>query len=256
MGGCALIGQSQMNIYAGAVKRLSSITSALMIVIIIFAAGPLIELIPLSVLVGIMMMVVYKTFFWETFLILNKIKFIEILVIVIVTAITVIYDLAVGVLIGLVIQALNYVYNKGHDMYSYTKVDIQSKKKHKIYYFKGDLMYSSVKVFKKRFRYTSDPENVILDAKQLRVLDFTGVVALKNIFDMYKLSGKKFRIRNMQESSELVCKKTKMLKDEIFFRDEEFITKKDEFEKMVDDTNRGEIREGTEELEFMSQTNH
>lgn len=112
-------------------------------------------------------------------------------------------------------------------MYSYSKIDINCEKPHKIYYLKGDLMYSSAKVFKNRFRYLNDPDYVILDAKQLRVLDFTGVVALKNVFDMYKLSGIKFTIRNMQENSQKLCQKTKMLKSEIFFRNEDF-TKKDD----------------------------
>ena len=93
-------------------------------------------------------------------------------------------------------------------MYAYTQVDFESKDKHKIYYFKGDLMYPSAKNFKSRFRYENDPDLVIVDAQQLKIEDFTGVVALKNIYDMYKSMNKKLRIRNMDEHSSKLCKKT------------------------------------------------
>ena len=107
-------------------KRLSTIVSSLIILIIIIWAGPVINEIPVGVLAGLMIVVAFKTIYWKSILLLNKIRYFEIFTIIVVMAVTILWDLAIAVGVGLILEALNYVFGKAKDLQSYTKVDFTS----------------------------------------------------------------------------------------------------------------------------------
>ena len=212
MGGCAMIGQSQINVHSGGIKRLSSIVASLGVLLIILVASPIIEIIPIASLTGLMFVVVVKTFYWPSFLMICKMKPLEFIIIIIVTVITIILDLAIAVIIGIIITAIWYVWNRGFELECFTKSVDGTKN----YHFKGDLFFSSVKSFLERFRYKHDPDKIILDLEDVRVIDFSGVEAIYKVYKAYTDMKKEIVICNLSRSSYKMVKKSKLIKPKFF----------------------------------------
>ncbi|MBL6785566.1 MAG: SulP family inorganic anion transporter [Rickettsiales bacterium] len=193
MGGCAMIGQTMINISSGARHRLSGIIAAIFLLIFIVFAAPLIESIPIAALVGVMFMVVIGTFAWSSLRIMNKIPKSDAFVIILVSATTVFYDLAVAVFVGVIVSALVYAWDNAHHI---TAV-INEKKNAKTYDLYGPIFFASVASFKDLFHPNTDPKNVIVNFEHSRVWDHSGIEALEKLAKKYQKLGKNIKYQKL-----------------------------------------------------------
>ncbi len=202
MAGCAMIGQSIINFSNGGWGRLSALTAALLLISFVVALSSYIALIPVAVLVGIMFMVSIGTFEWESG---NRIRYMpnsDKFVLVAVTIITIFADLAIAVITGIIISALVFAWK-----HSKVRSRTYREEDTKVYEFDGPLFFGSTTSFFELFDIKHDPENIILDFKDARVMDISGVEAIDTITKRYATQGKKLSIRHLSED----CKK--ILKD-------------------------------------------
>ncbi len=200
MAGCAMIGQSVINFTSGGLGRLSSFTAAVLLIILVVSFSGVIAVIPVAVLVGIMFMVSIGTFEFSS---LNRIKHMprsDAFVLIVVTIITVFEDLAVAVIAGIIISALVFAWEHAK-IFAHTHTD---EKGRKIYELDGPLFFASVTSFNENFDIKNDPEEVVIDFKDARVMDSSGAEAIDAITDKYKKAGKKLTLRHLSED----CKKT------------------------------------------------
>jgi len=195
MGGCAMIGQSMINIRGGGRGRLSGITAALALLAFILFGASMIEQIPLAALVGVMFMVVIGTFEWSSLRLFGRIPLSDVLVIVIVSVVTVLADLAIAVLVGIVVSALVFAWEHGKVMHAERKT--RDGRTH--YHLEGPLFFGSVSSFKNLFRFKKDKEHVIIDFADSRVWDHSGIEALQNITERYNQYGKKLHLLNLSK---------------------------------------------------------
>lgn len=194
MGGCAMIGQSMININSGGRGRMSGITAALVLLgFILFAAG-LIEMIPLAALVGVMFMVVLGTFEWASLRMFRKIPMSDAFIIVLVSVITVFADLAIAVIIGVIVSALVFAWKHAQHIEAKTTIDEQGAK---IYALRGPLFFGSVANFKELFTPEEDPAHVVIEFARSRVSDHSGIEALDSLAEKYNSLGKKLHIRHL-----------------------------------------------------------
>jgi len=196
MGGCAMIGQSMINIRAGGRGRLSGITAAVALMGFVLFGAVWIEQIPLAALVGIMFMVVIATFEWSSIRILHKIPKADAFVLILVSAVTVFADLAIAVLAGVVVSALVFAWERGKEVLVQTSVNPEG---HKIYSLKGILFFGSVTAFKDIFSVHEDPEHVVIDFEKARISDHSGLEAIQNIAERYRKAGKKLHLLNLSK---------------------------------------------------------
>jgi SulP family sulfate permease len=183
MGGCAMIGQSLINVDSGGRGRLSGIIAALALLAFILFGAPLIEQVPLAALVGVMFMVVIGTFAWSSFRILNKIPIADAFVLIAVSAITVWQDLAIAVIAGVIISALVFAWKNA--------TMIRARKRTKedgtlVYEIWGPLFFGSTQNFASKFNAKNDPEKVEIDFIESKVNDHSGIEALRNLIHKYK----------------------------------------------------------------------
>jgi len=195
MGGCAMIGQSMINIRGGGRGRLSGTTAALALLAFILFGASMIEQIPLAALVGVMFMVVIGTFEWSSLRLFGRIPLSDVLVIVIVSVVTVLADLAIAVLVGIVVSALVFAWEHGKVMHAERKT--RDGRSH--YHLEGPLFFGSVSSFKNLFRFKKDKEHVIIDFADSRVWDHSGIEALQNITERYNQYGKKLHLLNLSK---------------------------------------------------------
>ena len=196
MGGCAMIGQSIINIKSGGRNRLSGIVAALTLLAFILFASSLIEQVPIAALVGVMFMVVVGTFAWSSFRILNKIPLSDALVLISVSMLTVIFDLAVAVIAGIIISALVFAWENAKR--------IRARKRFlddgtKVYEIWGPLFFGSIQEFKSKFDVNDDPKNVRIDFMESRVSDHSALEALYQMVDKYEAAGKTLTIQHLSE---------------------------------------------------------
>ncbi|MDB4470767.1 SulP family inorganic anion transporter [Deltaproteobacteria bacterium] len=196
MGGCAMIGQSMINISSGGRGRLSGITAALSLLGFIVLASSLIEMIPLAALVGVMFMVVIGTFAWSSFRILNKIPRSDALVLILVSGVTVVSDLAIAVAVGVVVSALVFAWESAKRVDSSTQLDEQGAK---VYQLSGQLFFGSIRSFYDQFTPHDDPEQVVIDFSRSRVCDHSGLEAISSLTERYLNQGKKLRLKGLSE---------------------------------------------------------
>jgi len=194
MGGCAMIGQSMINIRAGGRGRLSQMTAGLSLLFFVLWGSGAIEMIPLAALVGVMFMVVVGTFEWTTFRIMNKIPKADAFIIVLVSVITVVEDLAIAVLVGIIVSALVFAWNKGKTVHFSTRVDDHGTK---IYILEASLFFGSATKFKDIFDYSGDPEHIVIDFQNARVYDHSGLEALNYVTAKYAEIHKKLHLLNL-----------------------------------------------------------
>jgi SulP family sulfate permease len=196
MGGCAMIGQSIINIKSGGRNRLSGIVAALTLLAFILFASSLIEQVPIAALVGVMFMVVFGTFAWSSFRILNKIPLSDAFVLISVSTLTVIFDLAVAVIAGIIISALVFAWENAKRIRA---------RKHfledgtKVYEIWGPLFFGSIQEFKSKFDVNDDPKNVRIDFMESRVSDHSALEALYQMVDKYEAVGKTLTIQHLSD---------------------------------------------------------
>ncbi|SHI09115.1 SulP family inorganic anion transporter [Ferrimonas marina] len=194
MGGCAMIGQSMININSGGRSRLSGASAALFLLAFILFGASLIEMIPIAALVGVMFMVVLGTFEWSSFRIMRKIPMADALVIVLVSAVTVITDLAIAVLVGVIVSALRFAWDHATHMTAKTEVDAQGWKS---YQPQGPLFFASVTSFLDLFDAKSDPDDVVVDFRDSRVADHSALEAIDTLAERYLREGKRLHLRHL-----------------------------------------------------------
>ncbi|MBA94558.1 MAG: sodium-independent anion transporter [Rickettsiales bacterium] len=197
MGGCAMIGQSMINIRAGGRSRVSGIAAALSLLVCFLFGAPFIEAIPLAALVGVMFMVSIATFEWSSFRIMKDIPKSDAFIIVLVSAITVIVDLAVAVFLGVIVATLVFAWEQG-------KIIRYEKSKHKdgndSYVLHGNIFFGSAQTFKELFDISQDSALVYIDFKDAKVVDHSAIEAVQNITARYKEQDKEVLLVNLSAS--------------------------------------------------------
>ena len=196
MGGCAMIGQSMINVNSGGRGRLSGITAALCLLLFILVASPLIEQIPLAALIGVMFIVVIGTFEWSSFRVIRKVPRTDALVLVLVSAVTVATDLAMAVVVGVIVSALVFAWE--HAKY----IRIEAREDHKgstVYAVTGPLFFGSVSSFLDRFDPQTDNDDVVIDFARSRVADHSGLEAIDTLADRYLSAGKTLHLVHLSD---------------------------------------------------------
>ncbi len=196
MGGCAMIGQSMINVKSGARTRIAGIVAALFLLSFILFASPLIEQIPLASLVGVMFMVVIGTFAWNSLTILRKVPLTDAVVIVLVTGVTVKYDLAIAVVVGVIVSALAYAWNNASRIHAVTR-ESQTQAGAKVYEIQGPLFFGSAAGFDEIFDVAGDPDTVIVDFADSRVVDQSALQAIESMATKYEAAGKRLMLRHL-----------------------------------------------------------
>ncbi len=196
MGGCAMIGQSIINIKGGGRNRLSGITAALLLLIFILFASGLIEQVPIAALVGVMFMVVIGTFAWSSFRILHKIPLADALVIITVSLVTVFEDLAVAVIVGIIISALVYAWENAKRIRARKRFKEDGTKVYEIY---GPLFFGSIQTFNTKFDVKNDPEKVEIDFLESKVSDHSAIEAIFNLVERYQNANIEITLKHLSE---------------------------------------------------------
>ena len=204
MGGCAMIGQSMINVNSGGHQRLSGVAAALFLLMFIMFASSLIEMIPMAALVGVMFMVVLGTFEWSSLRIMKKIPKTDAFVLILVSAVTVFTDLAVAVVVGVIVSALFFAWE--HASHIHVK-SYDDEKGSRVYELNGPLFFGSVKNFLDLFTPENDPDDVIIEFQNSRVADHSAIEAIDNLAEKYIKAGKKLHLRHLSpECKELLSK--------------------------------------------------
>jgi len=194
MGGCAMIGQSIINVKSGGRTRLSALSAALFLLAFILVGSSLIEQIPLAALVGVMFMVVIGTFAWQSLVILRRIPLTDALVMGLVTIVTVISDLAVAVIVGVIVSALAYAWNNAVRIHASTR---ETPEGGKVYLIEGPLFFGSVDGFSEIFDPRNDPDDVVVDFDNSRVVDQSALQAIEDLAQKYEALGKNIQLRHL-----------------------------------------------------------
>lgn len=208
MGGCAMIGQSMINISSGGRGRLSGIVAAGALLFFIMLTSQYIEQVPIAALVGVMFIVVIKTFAWSTFKIMNKIPKWDVIVIVLVTVLTVKYDLAIAVICGVVISALIFAWENALRIRARKIVDEQGIKHYQIY---GPLFFASTTLFLSKFDVQGDPDKVLIDFEESRIMDQSAIEAINKIASMYEKTGKRIYLVHLSQDCVRLIKRAEKI---------------------------------------------
>jgi SulP family sulfate permease len=202
MPGCAMIGQSIINYTSGGLGRLSGVVASIGLILLVATLTDILNIIPVAILVGIMFMVSIGTFEWSSFGRITKMPKSDAFVLVTVTAITIVADLAIAVISGVIISALVFAWN-------HAKVTAKTHREDdgtKIYEFDGPLFFGSVTAFNEEFDIAHDPDNIVLDFKDARVMDISGVEAIDAITKKYQEVNKKLSIRHLSKDCKKILK--------------------------------------------------
>ncbi len=196
MGGCAMIGQSMINVKSGGRTRLSGISAALFLLAFILIGSSLIQKIPLAALVGVMFMVVIGTFAWQSLRIMSKIPMTDAFVIILVTGVTVWKDLAVAVVVGVIVSALAYAWNNAKRIRVLQRDSVRTPGA-TVYEIEGPLFFGSTDGFAELFHFDEDPDVVIVDFMRSRVVDQSALQAIEDLAAKYQAVGKTLRLRHL-----------------------------------------------------------
>ena len=207
MGGCAMIGQTVVNLSSGGRGRLSGVVAGVMIVLFVLFLSPLIERIPLAALVGVMFVVAQQTFAWASLRVLNKVPLNDVLVIVAVTVITVFTDLAFAVLCGIIIAALNFAWQQARQLYADSSLERDGSKLYRVH---GTLFFASTTTFLNQFDPANDPAQVTLDCSHLSFVDYSAIAALMTLRERYAKAGKHLRVLNVSERCKKLLKRARV----------------------------------------------
>ncbi|RLA03358.1 MAG: sodium-independent anion transporter [Gammaproteobacteria bacterium] len=204
MGGCAMIGQSMINVNSGGRQRLSGVAAALFLLMFILFASPLIERIPMAVLVGVMFVVVLATFEWSSLRIMGKIPATDAFILILVSAVTVLTDLAIAVVVGVIVSALVFAWEHAKHININTYDDEQGSRVHEL---NGPLFFGSVKNFLELFDPENDPDDVIIEFQNSRVADHSAIEAIDTLAERYIRAGKTIHLRHLSEECRKLLKK-------------------------------------------------
>ncbi len=201
MGGCAMIGQSIINIKGGGRGRLSGITAAVMLLMFILFASSYIEQVPIAALVGVMFMVVIGTFAWSSFRILNKIPKTDIFVLILVSSLTVIFDLAIAVISGVIVSALVFAWENARRIRARKRFKEDGTKVYEIW---GPLFFGSIATFNEKFDVKNDPESIEIDFIEARISDHSAIEAIFALVEKYHAEGKKIKLKHLSEDCKIL----------------------------------------------------
>ena len=207
MGGCAMIGQSMINVKSGGRTRLSGIIAALFLLSFILFGSSLIEQIPLAALVGVMFMVVIGTFAWQSFKIFRKIPWMDAFVIVLVTAVTVKFDLAIAVVVGVIVSALAFAWNNASRIHA----QIEELDDKKVYRIEGPLFFGSTDGFAELFNPKTDPDLIVVDFLNSRVVDQSALQAIESLASKYEAESKTLQLRHLSHDCHRLLNKAGQL---------------------------------------------
>jgi len=204
MGGCAMIGQSMINVNSGGRQRMSGVAAALFLLMFILFASPLIERIPMAALVGVMFVVVIATFEWSSLRLIGKIPASDAFILVLVSAVTVFTDLAVAVVVGVIVSALVFAWEHAKHINIRTYDDDQGSRVHEL---NGPLFFGSVKNFLELFNPEDEPNDVIIEFQNSRVADHSAIEAIDTLAERYIRAGKTLHLRHLSEECRQLLKK-------------------------------------------------
>jgi len=205
MGGCAMIGQSIINIKGGGRGRLSGIVAAVMLLLFILFGSSYIEQVPIAALVGVMFMVVVGTFAWSSFRIMNKIPKADMFVLILVSLLTVVFDLAIAVIAGVIVSALVFSWENA------TRIRARKRFKEdgtKIYEIWGPLFFGSITTFLEKFDVKNDPDSIEIDFVESRISDHSALEAIFNLVEKYEAAGKIIHLKHLSEECKILLYKS------------------------------------------------
>ena len=204
MGGCAMIGQSLINISSGARARLSGIVAALALLVFVMFGSEVIEKLPMAALTGVMIMVAIGTFEWASLRTFNRMPKSDVFVIIVVTLVTVFLgNLALAVIVGVIISALVFAWDNAKRIRARKHIDEHGVKHYEIY---GPLFFGSVATFNEKFDVLNDPDEVVIDFKESRVSDMSAIEALNKITERYLKVGKKVQLKHLSKDCQKLLK--------------------------------------------------
>lgn len=230
MGGCAMIGQSIINVKSGGRGKLSAITASVFLLLFIMFGSSYIELIPLAALVGVMFMVVIGTFAWSSLKILTKIPLPDALVIIIVTAVTVYANLAVAVLTGVIVSALVFAWKNSTKIRIHRLVDEHNIKHYEV---SGPLFFASAESFINRFDPKDDPDTVIIDFLNAKVMDQSAIEAINKVAERYLKENKEIHLRHLSSDCIALIKKADDICEVNVLEDPDYFVAIDNYKKAV-----------------------
>ena len=210
MGGCAMIGQSLININNGARARLSGIVASLMLLVFVMFGSSLIEQVPIAALTGLMIMVAIGTFEWVSVRVFNKMPKHDIFVMLVVILVTVfMHNLALAVLVGVIISALVFAWESAKRIRARKYVDEEGVKHYEIF---GPLFFGSTTVFTQKFDILNDPEEVVIDFAESKIADMSAIEAVNKLTERYAKLGKKVHLRHLSaDCRELLSNADKLI---------------------------------------------
>ncbi|MFP4846940.1 SulP family inorganic anion transporter [Winogradskyella sp. PE311] len=216
MGGCAMIGQSIINVDSGGRGRLSGAVAAIALLCFVLFGAPLIEQIPIAALVGVMFMVVIGTFAWSSFRIIRKIPISDAIVLIAVSAITVWKDLAVAVIAGVIISALVFAWKNATMIRARKRMQENGTKTYEIW---GPLFFGSIQNFNAKFDAKNDPDNVEIDFVESRVSDHSALEAIYNLVEKYEAEGKSIKLKHLSEDCKILLRKASPKFEKVIIED-------------------------------------
>lgn len=204
MGGCAMIGQSLINISSGARARLSGIVASLGLLSFILWGSEIIEQLPMAALTGVMVMVAVGTFEWASLKVFGKMPWTDVIVMVVVTLVTVfLHNLALAVLIGVIISALAFAWENAKRIRARKFIDEQGSKHYEIY---GPLFFGSIAVFNEKFDIQNDPNDIVIDFSESKIVDMSAIEALNSLTERYLKAGKTVHLRHLSPDCQKLLK--------------------------------------------------
>jgi SulP family sulfate permease len=204
-GGCGMIGQTVININAGGRGRLSGIIMALTLLTFILFTDKLIEQVPIAALIGVMFMMVIETFAWSSFRILKKIPKSDAFVLIIVSTVTVIFDLAIAVFVGVIVSALVFAWESARKIRARKRLKEDGTKVYEIW---GPLFFGSIAAFNEKFDVKNDPESVEIDFVEARVSDHSAIEAIFALVEKYQSAGKKIKLKHLSKDCKVLLHKS------------------------------------------------
>jgi len=212
-GGCGMIGQTVINLKAGGRGRLSGVMMAVTLLVFVLFADKYIEQVPIAALVGVMFMMVIETFAWSSFRILRKIPKADAVVLILVSAVTVFFDLAIAVFVGVIISAIVFAWESAKRIRARKRIMDNGTKVYEIW---GPLFFGSITAFNDKFDVKNDPENVVIDFVESRISDHSGLEAVLNLVAKYEAEGKQIKLKHLnEESKQLLYKSNPKFKEVI-----------------------------------------
>ncbi len=233
MGGCAMIGQSIINIQSGGRGRASGVVAATTLLGIILFGASYIELVPIAALVGVMFMVVIGTFAWRTFKLLNQFPVTDLCVMALVTVTTVAFDLAVAVLAGVVVSALVFSWDNAVRIRARKRVDENGAKHYEIY---GPLFFGSTTTFLTKFEIAQDPAEVIIDFSESRIMDQSAIETINKLADKYQKAGKTLHLRHLSPDCIRLIKRADRICDINVMEDPDYYVAVDNYRQVLEAT--------------------